>query len=467
MTGARTNTSTALEQVRAVGDAVLYEGYLLYPYRASASKNRFRWQWGVLMPPGFADEGSGEYAHAGTECLLEPRKHTSLHIRLRFLHAQTRTVQNGSGGDYRDVDSLTVAGTEYTSWDEAVEREEDVVLPVGELLAQTVEVPIRVPGDESVEHLSDAARLLRTTCALTGVLRARLHPLEGPFGGARLHLEVCNTTDAGRNCDTREEALRAAFLATHVLLAVDSGHFLSMQNPPEWARPAAERCGNKRMWPVLLGDNERAPTVLCSPIILNDHPRIAPESGGELFDGTEIDEILTLRTMSLTDEEKREARSTDPKAAEIIDRTDNMPAELLDRLHGTVRYLRDVTGEPADDRETSPVDITAPPDVPWWDPGADSSVSPESDTVVVDGVAVGNGSPVTLRPGSRRADAQDMFLAGRTATVRAVLFDVDGAVYLAVTVDDDPAAELQDTHGRYRYFGPDEVEPHANTEVGS
>lgn len=104
---------------------------------------------------------------------------------------------------------------------------------------------------------------------------------------------------------------------------------------------------------------------------------------------------------------------------------------------------------------------TARPEVPWWDPGADSSVSPDTDSVLIDGVAVARGSSVILRPGQRRTDAQDMFLAGMRATVQAVLFDVEegSAPYLAVTLDDDPAADMLNAHGRYRYFNPDEVEP--------
>ncbi len=396
--------TSALDQARAVGDAVLYEGYLLYPYRASAQKNKVRWQWGVLMPPSYASAERGEFASTRVECLLEPRSHTILHVKLRFLQAQARPG---------------------TSWDEAVEREIDFVFPVPELLAQPVEAPFSVPGDE-----------------LSGILTARLDSLEGPFGGVRLRIDVHNVSPA--IAETRAAALHHAFVAAHLVLSVDSGHFLSMLDPPEWAKPAVEACVNERIWPVLIGDTTHSPVMLASPIILYDDPAIAAESQGDLFDGTEIDEILTLRTMTLTDDEKREARATDPRAASIVDRVDAMPPELLDRLHGTVRYLRSVTGEP---------------EVPWWDPGADASVSPETDAVVVAGVHVAAGSKVRLRPNLRGTDAQDMFLTGLVATVRAVLSDVDGVTHVAVTVDDDPAADLQNTHGRFRYFSPDEIEP--------
>jgi hypothetical protein len=168
--------------------------------------------------------------------------------------------------------------------------------------------------------------------------------------------------------------------------------------------------------------------------------------------------------MALTDEEKREARSSDPRAAELIDRMDHLPPEMLDRLHGAIRYLRPAGQDPEPAAAPLPSgvpagEITSRPDVPWWDPGADRSVSPETDHVVVAGVRVASGSRVIMRPGIRRADAQDLFLAGRAATVQAVLHDVDGDVHLAVSPDQDAAAELQRSHGRFLYFAPDEVEP--------
>jgi hydrogenase maturation protease len=202
--------------------------------------------------------------------------------------------------------------------------------------------------------------------------------------------------------------------------------------------------------------------MLSAPIILYDFPSIAPESPGPLFDGTEIDEILTLRTMTLTEDEKRQARATDERARAIVDRVDAMPPELLDRLHGTVRYLRQVTGESGAKPDT-PIDPTGPPDTPpdtpWWDPAADASVDPDTDAVFIAGVAVRKGSRVRLAPRLSGTDAQDMFLQGKLATVAAVVSDVDGIQHVAVTVDDDPGAELQLVQGRFRYFAPTELEP--------
>ncbi len=437
MTG---STDAAIDRATAVADAVLYEGYLLYPYRASAAKNRVRWQWGVLMPPAFADAESGEHAWCRAELLAEPGTGAVLHVRVRFLQLQRRIVQVGP--EHRPVPSVTVAGVEHTTWDEAVAREADAVVAVADALAGEVVVPFEVAGGTDVEPF-DGGRLARTREPLSGEVRLRATPLAGPFGGVQLGVRVANLTAA--QVGTRDEALRHALIATHTLVSLSGGHFLSATDPPEWASVAAAECRSERSWPALVGTD----TMLCTPIILPDQPEIAAESAGNLFDGTEIDEILTLRTMTLTDEEKRQARATDPRAAELIDRVDHLPPELLDRLHGTIRYVRGATGEPPAFPE---------PAAPWWDPGADQEVSPETDTVLVDGVAVGKGSRVRLRPG-KRADAHDMFLAGRTALVHAVLLDVDDRWHLAVTVEDDLGSELYAAHGRYRYFGVDEVEP--------
>ena len=470
----------SFELARKVADAVLYEGYLLYPYRASAAKNQARWQFGVLMPRRWSEDGPDEPWATRTECLLEPEEATTVRVLVRFLHVQAKTVEvvDVEAGTFHEVDTLPVDGSELVPWDEAAEQEVAVEAPLARLLAGELVTPFERPGGRRVEPVHTAAgqlagRTVRCRWPVLGEVKLSAERLDGPYGLVRLRLGLENASawhDPGAD---RAVALRRSLVAAHSLIGIDQGVFLSLLDPPEWAKPAAEACQNLHTWPVLIGDEGRRDAMLSSPIILYDHPTIAPESPGDLFDATEIDEILTLRTMALTEDEKREARATDERAAAIIDRVDNMPPELLERLHGAVRYLQGVEGPPephppgdgaptgrvaAHGKERDPLS-TAPPElVPWWDPGADRTVSPETDGVVVAGVTVRKGSRVRLRPG-QRADAQDMFLAGRLATVEAVFLDVDGNRHLAVTLDEDPAADLQRWHGRFLYFSPDEVEP--------
>jgi hypothetical protein len=481
----------AFELARKVADAVLYEGYLLYPYRASAAKNQARWQFGVLLPRRWSEDGTGEPWSNRTECLLEPEDSTTVRVLVRFLHVQAKTVEvvDLDAGTFNEVPALPVDGSELVPWDEAAEQEVTVEAPLARLLEGELVTPFERPGGRRVEPVHTAAgklagRTVRRRWPVLGAVRLSAERLEGPYGLVRVRLVVENTSAWYRAGADRSVALRHSLVAAHSLLGVDQGVFLSLLDPPEWAKPAAEACRNVNTWPVLIGEEGRRDAMLSSPIILYDHPTIAPESPGDLFDATEIDEILTLRTMALTEDEKREARATDERAAAIIDRVDSMPPELLERLHGAVRYLQGAEGTPephppgaegtpephrpgdgaptgrvaAHGKERDPLS-TAPPElVPWWDPGADRTVSPETDGVVVAGVTVAKGSRVRLRPG-QRADAQDMFLAGRLATVEAVFLDVDGNRHLAVTLDEDPAADLQRWHGRFLYFSPDEVEP--------
>jgi hypothetical protein len=431
-----------LDDVRRIADAVLYEGYILYPYRASAQKNHSRWQFGVLMPPGYAAADPSESPVMRAECVFEHRGRPAAEITVRFLQVQRRWTDGTSAPPV---------------WDEAVERE--VTVTARDLTDATV-TRFTVPGGEETET-TPGARVTRRRQPLTGTVSVRATPVPGPWQAARLTVEVANESQMPDRTERsskpfgaegRAAALPAALVAAHLIITVSGGAFLSMTDPPEWARSEVTACRNTRCWPVLAGPEGSRQVMLAAPIILPDHPQVAPQSPGELYDGTEIDEILTLRTLALSPQEKAAARATDPRAAALIDRVDAMDARTMEQLHGTIRAS--AAGGPAgQDRPRE--------GVPWWDPGADASVSPGTDFVIVAGQRVARGSRVILRPGARRADAQDMFLAGRAALVEAVLLDVDDAAYLAVTLDDDEAAGLQAAHGRFLYFAPDEVEPGA------
>ncbi|WP_405437426.1 hypothetical protein OG373_09485 [Streptomyces avidinii] len=456
---------------RQVADAVLLEGYVLYPYRASAAKNRLRWQFGVLVPPAWG-RAHEEHVLQQTEILMEPRGEATLALELRFLHAQRRTVQQArDGGDFTDVPELHLADRVLVPWDEGTEERVEVSVPVAELLGDDgVTFPFRRPARVDTEPVLDAdgrtvGRLVRRTEEIEGRLRLRAVELPGAYRVFRLRAVVENTSPwtppAGAGPVDREAALPHSLVAAHLLLGLDSGSFLSMTDPPEWARQAVAACENRHTWPVLAGEPGRADVVLSSPIILEDHPAIAPESVGAMYDATEIDEILALRTAALTEQEKREARGTDARAAAVIDLADSMPPEVLERLHGAVRALREVTGpeQPPLIAELPSDDVVFRPDTPWWDPARADTADPARDRITIDGASVGPGSRVLLRPGLRRTDAQDLFLQGRTALVEAVLHDVDGGVHLAVTVEDDPGADIRREQGRFLYFQPDEVTP--------
>jgi hypothetical protein len=439
-----------LNAARAVADAVLYEGYILYPYRASAQKNQSRWQFGVAMPPGYSASDPSERSFLQTECVLEHAGQPTVEVVVRFLQVQRRT----SAGQ--------------PSWDEAVEREVTVEVDAAHLLRGGRVERFELPAGEEHE-----GTVVRRRERVSGIVTVQAGPLPGPWNAARLRVRVDNHSAPDPLPRTRDEALPTALVAAHLIIGVADGQFVSSIDPPEWAKPEVEACQNTGCWPVLAGPGGGRQVMLCSPIILYDHPEIAEESPGELYDGTEIDEILILRTLALSDAEKQEARATDPRAAALIDRVEALDAADLGRLHGTIRSPRGgtwagdagVDGAGVDGAGADRAGIDGPgpsafeSDVPWWDPGADASVSPDTDAVSVAGQRIARGSMVRLRPGVRRTDAQDMFLTGRRARVEAVLLDVEDSPYLAVTLADDPDEDLRVAHGRFLYFAPDEIEP--------
>jgi len=333
------------DPVRQIADAVLYEGYMLWPYRRSALKNQKPFGWGDLDPD--------EKPLMRAQCLLEGGDPARVEVTARFLQ---------------------------TVGDEGVERE------VG-------------PGPISFPPLAG-----ELTVAVDRV-GPDLH---------RLTVELVS----------RAGVLRAA----HAMLRAPEGAFVSLTDPPERLRNAAEACRNVGVWPVLVGEPGSADTMLCSPIILEDHPRIAPESPGDLYDGGEIDGLLRLNIMSLTDEEKAEIRAGDPRARAILERTESLTEDELMALYG-FRQER-----------------------------------PAPDAVMVDGVELRRRSRVRLKP-RPRADIFDVALAGRTAMIESIEHDTDGNVQLAVTVDDDPGRDLGERRqpGHRFFFRTEEVEPLAET----
>lgn len=435
-----------LADARALADTVLFEGYMLYPYRANDAKNRVRWQFGVLVPPAFAAADPSERDFLQTDCLLEGPDAT-LTVHVRFLHVQRRTVE---AADHTPVDSLDVGNASYLPWDEAVVHEATASFRLPGLSAYADTVDISAPAGHSEELLSDGAvvgRLVRERNQLDATLHIDAEPMPGPFGVRRVRLRLENRTSS--SAVERAEALYSALVAAHLLVAADHGRFVSVIDPPEWARAYADQCDQIGAYPVLAGAPGDRQLMLAAPIILYDHPQVAPESSSQFCDATEMDEMLTLRTLTLTDDEKRQVRGSDPRGAQLVNEVDQLSPEVWDRLHGAIRSMTSV-GRRAEPATTDTL--------PWWHPIAEQSVDPESDFIRVRGMIVRRGSAVRLRPGGRRADAQDMFLDGRSATVEAVLHDVDGGRHLAVTLDDlaDDGANL---HGRFLYFAPDEVEP--------
>jgi hypothetical protein len=193
-----------------------------------------------------------------------------------------------------------------------------------------------LPGGREEEPLGDADSVVRSWLALEGSVDVGKERVGDDLH--RVTVRIANTTPFS---GSREEALEQTLCSCHAVLRAGPGsEFVSLTDPPAGLREEAEGCSNVGVWPVLVGEPHERGTMLASPIILEDHPRIAPESPGDLFDGGEIDQMLVLNILSLTDGEKAEMRASDPKAREILERTEALTNEQLMALHGTIRELR-------------------------------------------------------------------------------------------------------------------------------
>ncbi|MBV8857496.1 MAG: hypothetical protein JOZ02_11245 [Acidobacteria bacterium] len=353
--------------VEKIADAVLYEGYILYPYRPTAVKNQQRWNFGALCPESYSRaQGGTEAWTMQTECLAEGDEATALDVKVRFLHLSEREVclpgadcaqriaglgdrqiqSYVSDSDLNVVASLEVGGWLFQTWQESVER---AVCLSSLNLSEVVERPRRLafsfPRGREVEPLRD-----ETDGRVAGVIVRRRQAVEGAVevsaesvnaGAFKITVRVLNLTPfANADGRSRDEALMRSFVSTHTILNVRGGEFVSLLDPPEVHAEAAAVCRNVGTYPILVGEEGERGCMLSSPIILYDYPQIAPESAGELFDGTEIDEILTLRILTMTDEEKREMRGADDRARRILERTEQLPAEQLMKMHGAMRSLR-------------------------------------------------------------------------------------------------------------------------------
>jgi len=329
-----------LARADQIAKAVLYEGYMLYPYRPSSVKNRQRWNFGVLYPCAYSEaQGNEEPCSMQTECLISGNSSSVVEVAMRFLQLQTRSTHSSTEADNALPDG----------WQEAVEREINLPEYTVEMLCrESLSHAFRFPYQTQVDsdHSANGERVA-TIWHRQEAIEGRIDLSAQKVGEEvfKVCVHVRNLTPLESAVANRNAALMHALVSTHTVLGVKEGEFVSLLEPPVELQNLVAQCQNVGAWPVLVGDPGQRDTLLASPIILYDYPQIAPESAGDLFDGTEIDEILSLRILTLTDEEKREIRQSDNRARQILDRTEAMPAEQFMKLHGAVRGLRPLKEE--------------------------------------------------------------------------------------------------------------------------
>jgi hypothetical protein len=344
-----------LRLVERLVNAVLYEGYILYPYRPTAVKNRQRFNFGALCPASYCEAQRGtEASSMQTEVLVMGGPRTVIEIKGRFLHLLARDVgrlttpldelSEGTPPDVDIVESLEVGEHLFQSWQEAVERDVSApLLTLNDLVSEAKRLTFAFPATRAVEPLRDAsgkivAVIIRKQAAIEGTLEiAALQVGDNLF---QVTVRILNRTTLDNAASkSRDDALMHSLVSTHTILSLRDGEFISLLDPPDGLRQRVADCRNIGTWPVLVGQAAERDCMLSSPIILYDYPEIAPESPGDLFDGTEIDEILTLRILTLTDEEKRAMRGVDERARRILERSEHLAAEQMMKMHGAMRSL--------------------------------------------------------------------------------------------------------------------------------
>ncbi|AXC10338.1 hypothetical protein ACPOL_0987 [Acidisarcina polymorpha] len=412
-----------------IAAAVLYEGYMLYPYRATSTKNVQRWNFGTLYPREYAEsQRPVESYRLRTECLIRSDGNAAVDVRIRFLQLFRQQKKSAS------------------QWDEGIERSYELKdLRLNDLVDQPLhhrfhfEAPSPASMDEACAA-SLARHISGQVIVKAEAVQARIH---------KLSLEVANVTHLEDSPErSRDEAMLQAFISAHLLLGVTRGEFISLLDPPENVQEAVAGCRNDGVFPVLVGQEGQRSMMLCSPIILYDYPQIAPESEGDFFDGTEMDEMLALRVLTLTEEEKQEMRTVDDRARKILERTETLPEDFLSKVHGAIRGMRPSS-------EGRPGDFG----LGEWDPLADR---PAVKSVRIGGIEVRAGDRVRLWP-RKNADILDMALKGKIALVEAIEQDFEDNIQLAVVLDDDPGREfgMMRQPGHRFFFAPMEVEPYA------
>jgi hypothetical protein len=364
-------------------ESLLWEGYALYPYTPGATKNATPTPFGILYPPVYAAALTSTFDHLELRSVLRAPADAVLSAELRFLAASGERHQGA---------------------------------------AHRVELPGAMAGALAGRPAHKEVSVGGLTLGMTLETRPQIQEDE-----YEVRLRVDNITLVSSGLD-RAGALRRSLISAHPVLRVTGGRFVS---------PLERPCGSVNTFPVLATDADDV--VLGAAIVLPDHPRLAPESLGGLFDSTEIEEALLLHVRTLSDGERAEIERQDPAVREMIARATSATPRDIVALHGRVELRDPVTTEP-------------PPEPPGL-------IDPRAGDTMLDagGQTFRRGGKVVIRPGPG-ADVHARMLEGRTATIERIFTDYDGKAHLGLTIDDDPGQELMRDTGRYLYFFAPELE---------
>lgn len=357
-------------KIEKLADAILYEGYLLYPYRKSAIKNHYRFNFGLIEPNDYFQ----------TQVLVSGI-YQNLDVNVRFLQNQKRQIIDNEGNK---LERYEFENQIFETWDEVVERNIKT--------NKSTDFSFEIETNEE-ELIKGKAKYLRKTENVKGKVIIESKKIKENL--VRLTVKIFNHSKTEK------------FISTHAVLSIENAEFVSLLEFENEFEIEVKSLKQKNLFPVLIEKN----VMLASPIILYDYPQIAPESMGDFYDSTEIDELLTLRILTMTEHEKKEANSLDSHAQKIIQQTEK--TELMN-LHGVFR------------EEISNIKI---------------------------------GQKVRLKP-KNSADAFDFFLQDKIAIIEKIEEDLEGKKHYAVVLENDEGREFgfDKFIGHRFFFNQEELE---------
>ncbi|MGI8952070.1 MAG: hypothetical protein ACR2FN_10845 [Chitinophagaceae bacterium] len=339
------NTEFILENIT---QTLLYEGYALYPYHRSAIKNQKPIPFGVVFPQQYNIYNEHSHSKMQTQCIVTGSDNLQINISVRFLHLLKVEIfekdlqQKTSESDFVQVHNVSLNGKIYQAGWQTIERKISTGnLQISQLIKNRKVIFIKFDKVYDTTNISDengetVAKQINSVSQIKGTIIVEAESVKNTQNAFRITVTVTNTTPfENTEAITRDEVLTQSFLSTHIILNTSDGQFISHQDPDEKWKTVIDECANINTWPILI--DEANTTLLSSPIILYDHPQINPQSHGDLFDSTEIEEALLLHVNLLSDEEKKRISQSDEKLQAMLKKVGEITPEELINFHSGLK----------------------------------------------------------------------------------------------------------------------------------
>ncbi|MEP6950700.1 MAG: hypothetical protein ABI863_15550 [Ginsengibacter sp.] len=343
------NAESILENITRT---LLYEGYALYPYHRSAIKNQKPIPFGVVFPQRYNIYNAHAHSKMQTQCIVTGSDDLTINISMRFLHLKKTELfekvpaHEAVEDNFIPVYNLNISDKFYQAgWQTAERKINTGDLQISQLIKNKKVIPVEFDEMYDSKYFYDksgkAAKQINSISGIKGSVIIEAAPAGNMQNTFRLTVTVINTTPV-ENAEqvTRDEVLSQSFLSTHTVLQTRNAVFISHQNPGEKWEETISGCENINTWPILIDESNT--TLLSSPIILYDYPRINPQSLGDLFDSTEIEEALLLHVAVLSDEEKQQIARGDEKLQAMLTRVSQVtPKEMINFHSGLKNSTQD------------------------------------------------------------------------------------------------------------------------------